>query len=108
MITPVSILEEDAGVADGGIIRHQRDLAQMRSAFIGFEQIIQDLLAEAGIVIHHIASFEGEMEVVHQLSAYGKRHGGTQRAVHPVRVGHAEDFLGWNVGEEAVACFAKT
>ncbi len=76
----------------------------MLCAFICCEQIIQDLLAHAGIIIHHFAILEGEMEVVHKLPAYGKRHGGAQGAVHPVRVRHAEDFFGRNIGKKAIAC----
>jgi len=61
------------------------------------------LLAHLSIEVYDFAIFEGEMKLIHDLPAHTEGHGGSQRTIHAVGIGHAEDFFGGNVGHKAFA-----
>lgn len=87
---------------------YEGNLTQAFGAVIHGQQTIQNRFAHLGIVVHNLAILEGEVELVHDLSAYCQRHGGSKRAIHFVGMRHAENFLRGDVGEEHIPTLAQT
>ncbi len=94
------LVEQDPGIADGGIVGHQGHLTQVVGALVGVDGPAQVFLPHPGVYVHDAAALEVQVEVLHQIAVHGQGQGGVCPAVHPIPAGGGEDLLGGDVGHE--------
>src|SRR5690242_15334337 len=110
-----SVVEERPGLADAGLLRHERQLAEPVRVLAGLEMCADDVSARLGLDSDEPPVLEPELETADELAAVTERQSRAQRPLRPPRIGCREDLLGRHVrdvvdvvrGAETRACPAR-
>ena len=94
------VVEQNARVADGGVIGHQGHLPQVGGALVHGDGVFQHLFPLFRVDVHDLPAPEVQIEVPHQVAVQGQGQGGVHPALHPVPPGGGEDLLRGHVGHE--------
>lgn len=105
------VIEEDARLAYGSVLRDERALTQAAAVLVRFDDVPEDVLAAFGPEVDDPARLEPKPEVAHHTARMHEGHGRVDDAVGTKAVRRGKDLLGGNVGKERgairqVACTA--
>lgn len=105
------VIEEDACLAYGSVLRDERALTQAAAVLVRFDDVTEDVLAAFGPEVDDPARLEPKPEVAHHTARMHEGHGRVDDAVGTKAVRRGKDLLGGNVGKERgairqVACTA--
>ena len=92
------VIEQDAGLADGRIVRHQSALAQIGAALVHGDQLGQQFVIDIGVPLHRLALVEPDPEAVDQLALIAEGLGGIDDALGLAPFGRDEALLTGDVG----------
>jgi len=94
------VVEQQAGLVDGGIKGHQRALAQIAAALVHGDELGQQLVVDLGVPLHGLTLVEANPEVVDELALVAQGLGGVNDALGLTLHGRGEALLGGDVGVE--------
>ena len=94
------VVEQDAALGDGAVLRHQGALAQVGGAFVHGNHGGKGFLALLRHGLHCLAVFKADIEILNQLALVGQGLGGIDNALRQPSLGRDEALLRGNVGVE--------
>lgn len=92
------IVEEQAGLMDRRLLRHERALAKIVAALVHADDLLENILSLFGLNFHGAALFKADGEVFDELPLIGEGLRGVHDALGGAAVGRGENFLGRHVG----------
>ena len=92
------VVEEQAGLVDRRLLRHERALAKIVAALVHADDLLENILSLFGFYLHGAALFKADGEILDELARIGERLRGVNDALGSAAVGRGEDLLGRHVG----------
>ena len=94
------VVEQQAGLVDGGVEGHQGALAQIAAALVHGDELGQQVVVDLGVPLHGLALMEADPELVDELTLIAQGLGGIDDALGLALHGGGEALLGGDVGVE--------
>ena len=94
------VVEQQAGLVDGGVEGHQGALAQIAAALVHGDELGQQVVVDLGVPLHGLALVEADPELVDELTLIAQGLGGIDDALGLALHGGGEALLGGDVGVE--------
>ena len=96
------VVEQEALVGNGAVVRNKRDLAEIRGALVHGDGGSEELLAPVGAAVNDPAVPDRKADAVDDVSVVHERHRGADRAVDAGFERSGEDLLRGHVGDKAL------
>ena len=97
------VVKEQAAAIDGRIVRDERALAQVRRAFVRFDQALQLRLPFRRVHLDRLTMRKTHGKVADELPLIGERLGGIHHTLRLAAHGRGEHLFGGDVGVEGYA-----
>ena len=92
------VVEEQTGLVDRGLLRHERDLAEIVTALVHADDLLENVLPLFGLDLHGAALFKPDGEVLDELALVGERLCCVHDTLGGAAVGRGKDLLGRHIG----------
>ena len=94
------VVEQQAGLADGGVVGYQRALAQIGTALVHGDELGQQVVVLLRVPLHGLALVESDPEAVDELTLIAQGLGGVDNALRLAAHGGDKALLRGDIGVE--------